>query len=276
MLNIGRNNTFKIAAITATGAELVHADGSTYFLPQKQLPAESEVGQSLEVFVYLADGQVVVTVDKPLVQVGECAFLKVVEVNPVGAFLDWGLPKDLLLPYGEQRRRLQPGNKQMVYVYLDKASRRITASTRIHKFLKEDNSPFKAGEAVEVMFWGRSDLGYKAIINNEYLGLLHHSDVYETISVGQRRTAYIKSINPDGKINLAVHLPNKEQLGDLAEQIYQDLVENNGVSKLTDNSDPADIKARWHVSKGSYKKALGKLFKARKIIIGDTEITLKK
>jgi len=276
MLKIGRFNTFQVKDIQTTGVDLVHADGTTVFLPQKQVPADLTIGQSLEVFVYLADGQIVVTSDKPLVQVGECAFLKVQEVNPVGAFLDWGLPKDLLLPYGEQRRRLQPGNKQMVYVYLDKASRRITASTRIHKFLEENNGPFKGGETVEVMFWGRSDLGYKAIINNEYLGLLHHSDAYELISIGQKRTAYIKSINTDGKINLALHLPNKEQLGDLAEQIYQDLIANEGVSTLTDKSKPADIQAKWHVSKGSYKKALGKLFKARKINISDTEITLKK
>jgi len=139
-------------------------------------------------------------------------------------------------------------------------------------FLPEINGPFQGGESVELLFWGKSDMGYKAVVNNQYLGLLHQSDVYEPVRVGEQRTGFIKSISPEGKINLALHLPNKAQLGDLAEQIYADLKAHGGESSLTDKSSPEAIKAKWQVSKGSYKKALGKLYKQRKISLADDVI----
>lgn len=275
MLNIGQYNRLTVKELLTGGAQLVGQQGQLVFLPAKFITESMQEGDELSVFIYLdSDDQPIATMDKPLVQVGECAFLKVVDVNKMGAFLDWGLPKDLLLPFGEQKRRLQPGHKQCVYVYLDKASKRITASSRLNKFLPEINGPFKGGEAVELFFWGRSDLGYKAVINNHYLGLLHQEDAYAAVRVGERRSGYIKSISPEGKINLTLHLPNKAQLGDLAEQIYADLQEHGGQSDLTDKSSPEAIKAKWQVSKGSYKKALGKLYKQRKISISDDVIKI--
>lgn len=275
MLKIGQSNTLTVQSLLTSGAQLVSEKGQQVFLPAKFVTETLQEGDQVRVFIYLdKDDQPVATTEQPRVQVGECAFLTVLDVNKTGAFLDWGLPKDLLLPYAEQKRRLQPGNKQCVYVYLDKASKRITASTRLNKFLPEINGPFSGGEPVELFFWSKSDLGFKAVINNRYLGLLHHADAYENVRVGERRSGYIKSISAEGKINLALHLPNKAQLGDLAEQIYADLQAHGGVSELTDKSSPEAIKAKWQVSKGSYKKALGKLYKQRKISLSDDDIKI--
>lgn len=275
MLNIGQNNRLTIESLQQSGAQLSSRDGQQVFLPGRFVTAAMQEGDEITVFIYLdTDDRPIATTEQPLVKVGECAFLTVSDVNKFGAFLDWGLPKDLLLPFGEQKRRLQPGNKQCVYVYIDKASKRITASSRLNRFLPEINGPFKGGESVELLFWGKSDLGYKAVINNKYLGLLHQSDVYEPVRVGEKRSGFIKSISPEGKINLALHLPNKAQLGDLADQIYADLQAHGGESDLTDKSSPQAIKAKWQVSKGSYKKALGKLYKQRKIILSDDVIKL--
>ena len=275
MLNIGQNNRLTIESLQQSGAQLSSRDGQQVFLPGRFVTAAMQEGDEITVFIYLdTDDRPIATTEQPLVKVGECAFLTVSDVNKFGAFLDWGLPKDLLLPFGEQKRRLQPGNKQCVYVYIDKASKRITASSRLNRFLPEINGPFNGGESVELLFWGKSDLGYKAVINNKYLGLLHQSDVYEPVRVGEKRSGFIKSISPEGKINLALHLPNKAQLGDLADQIYADLQAHGGESDLTDKSSPQAIKAKWQVSKGSYKKALGKLYKQRKIILSDDVIKL--
>ncbi|MCW8869914.1 MAG: S1-like domain-containing RNA-binding protein [Proteobacteria bacterium] len=275
MLKIGQTNLLTIQSLQTSGAQLINEQGQQIFLPAKFVTDDMAEGDNISVFIYLdKDDQPLATTEQPLVQVGACALLTVVDVNKTGAFLDWGLPKDLLLPFAEQKRRLQPGNKQCVYVYLDKASQRITASSRLNKFLPEINGPFKGGEVVELFFWGKSELGMKAVINNQYLGLLHHQDDYKSVRVGEKRSGFIKSISPEGKINLALHIPNKEQLGDLSEQIYADLKAHGGESSLTDKSSPEAIKAKWQVSKGSYKKALGKLYKQRKISLSDDVIKL--
>jgi len=257
---------------TLDGGQLGHL-----LLPRKHMPDSLQENSDIEVFVYLdSDDQPIATTETPKVVVGKCAYLKVVDVNKVGAFLDWGLPKDLLLPFAEQPKPLRPGMHKVVHVYVDQASKRITSSARLDKHLHEENGPFKPGDEVQVLFCGRSDLGYKAVINNSHLGLLHHSDAFQNIMIGLQKQAYIKSINSDGRINLTLHIPNKAQLGELAEKILADLQAGSGVSYLTDKSSPEEIKLKWHVSKGSYKKALGKLYKAKNIVIHNDRIELVK
>lgn len=257
---------------TLDGGQLGHL-----LLPRKHMPDSLQENSEIEVFVYLdSDDQPIATTETPKVVVGKCAYLKVVDVNKVGAFLDWGLPKDLLLPFAEQPKPLRPGMHKVVHVYVDQASKRITASARLDKHLHEENGPFKPGDEVQALFCGRSDLGYKAVINNSHLGLLHHSDAFQNIMIGLQKQAYIKSINSDGRINLTLHIPNKAQLGELAEKILADLQAGSGVSYLTDKSSPEEIKLKWHVSKGSYKKALGKLYKAKNIVIHNDRIELVK
>ena len=276
-VKLGQFNRLKVLNILSMGATLDGGQLGHLLLPRKHMPDSFQENSDIEVFVYLdSDDQPIATTETPKVVVGKCAYLKVVDVNKVGAFLDWGLPKDLLLPFAEQPKPLRPGMHKVVHVYVDKASKRITASARLDKHLHEENGPFKPGDEVQVLFCGRSDLGYKAVINNSHLGLLHHSDAFQNIMIGLQKQAYIKSINSDGRINLTLHIPNKAQLGELAEKILADLQAGSGVSYLTDKSSPEEIKLKWHVSKGSYKKALGKLYKAKNIVIHNDRIELVK
>ena len=276
-VKLGQFNRLKVLNILSMGATLDGGQLGHLLLPRKHMPDSLQENSEIEVFVYLdSDDQPIATTETPKVVVGKCAYLKVVDVNKVGAFLDWGLPKDLLLPFAEQPKPLRPGMHKVVHVYVDQASKRITASARLDKHLHEENVPFKPGDEVQALFCGRSDLGYKAVINNSHLGLLHHSDAFQNIMIGLQKQAYIKSINSDGRINLTLHIPNKAQLGELAEKILADLQAGSGVSYLTDKSSPEEIKLKWHVSKGSYKKALGKLYKAKNIVIHNDRIELVK
>ncbi|MCX7553444.1 S1-like domain-containing RNA-binding protein [Marinicella sp. S1101] len=280
MVKLGQHNHLTVKNILTMGATLDGDNSGDILLPRKHMPDSLQVGSQIEVFLYLdSDGLLTATTEKPKITVGQCAYLKVIEVNEVGAFLDWGLPKDLLLPYSEQPKPLRAGMHKVVCAYIDKASKRIVASARLDKHLQEYNvtagdGAFKPGDAVDALFCGHSELGYKAVINNTHLALLHHSDVYKNIKIGQQLQAYIKSINADGKINLTLHIPNKAQLGDLASQILAELEAGSGVSFLTDKSSPEEIKLKWHVSKGSYKKAIGALYKQRKIEIHKDHIKL--
>ncbi|MFC3193402.1 S1 RNA-binding domain-containing protein [Marinicella sediminis] len=274
---LGQLNRLTVKHLTGMGATLDGGQMGDLLLPRKHMPDSLQEGSQIEVFVYLdSEDQPVATTETPKVMVGQVAYLKVIDVNKTGAFLDWGLPKDLLLPFAEQTNALRPGMHKVIYVYLDKASRRITASARLDKYLKEENTPLQPGQPVDLLFCGRSELGHKAVINGRYLGLLHHSDAYQNIMIGTTKQGFVKSINPDGRVNLALHLPNKAQLSELAERILADLEATGGVSQLTDKSQPDDIKARWKVSKGSYKKAIGALYKQRKIIIHPDRIELVK
>ncbi len=282
MVKLGQLNHLTVKHVLSVGATLDGGSFGDILLPRKHMPDSLQVGSQIEVFVYLdSDDMPIATTEKPKVMVGQCAYLKVAEVNHIGAFLDWGLPKDLLLPYSEQPKPLRAGMHKVVYVYVDRASKRIVASARLDKHLQEFNvmvnkGAFKPGDEVEVLFCGHSELGYKAVINDTHLGLLHHADVYKNIKIGLKQKAFVKSINPDGKINLTLHIPNKVQLGELAIKILEDLKANGGYSDLTDKSSPEAIKQKWQVSKGSYKKALGALYKQRKIIIHPERIDLIK
>ncbi|MCB1583080.1 MAG: GntR family transcriptional regulator [Xanthomonadales bacterium] len=272
---LGQLNKLQVKSILNMGAILNGLQLGDVLLPRRNMPDSLQEGSEIEVFVYLdSDDQPIATTETPKVMVGQAAYLKVIDVNKTGAFMDWGLPKDLLLPYAEQTNALRPGMFKVVYVYLDKASKRITASARLDKHLLEENTWLKPGQEVDLLFCSKSDLGYKAVINNTHLGLLHHSDVFQNIMIGLHKKGYVKSINPDGKINLILHIPNKEQLSELAENILADLKANKGISYLTDKSSPDEIKARWKVSKGSYKKAIGALYKQRKILIEKDSIKL--
>lgn len=275
MVQVGQTHSLKVQSLVSYGAMLDGEQLGAVFLPKKHMPESLKEGSELSVFLYQdSDDQIIATTQLPLVELNQCAYLKVVDVTKIGAFIDWGMPKDLLIPFAEQRNPLRNGQHVVAYVYQNKASGKLAASTKLSKYLEEINTSFKERDEVHILVCDHSDLGFKVVINNTHLGLIHRSDVYQKFRVGHQAKAYIKEIRPDGKINVTTHIPNKAQLGDLAEQILADLEANGGISGLTDKSDPADIKAKWKVSKGSYKKALGKLYKARKINITPRSITL--
>ena len=208
--------------------------------------------------------------------VGECAFLKVIEVNAVGAFLDWGLPKDLLVPYGEQQKPMEVGQFYVVYLYVDDASERIAGSSRLNKFVVDTSPYFKVQQKVELLICERTDLGYKAVVNQSVIGLLFDSDVIKPVRYGETLQGYVKQVRADNKLDLCLQLVTREALDDLSERILAFIQAEGGQTTLTDKSAPELIAKQFGVSKSSYKKALGKLYQKRLVLIEKHQVSLVK
>lgn len=279
MIRIGRMNRLTVVKTVDFG---IFLDGDTLgniLLPKRYVPQGAVVGSELDVFIYLdSNDDVIATTLTPKVMVGECALLSVKEINPVGAFLDWGLPKDLLVPYNEQQKPMEAERAYVVHVFLDPHTGRITASSRLSRHLHESAYGLKLNQPVEMLISGRSDLGFKTVVNNEFIGLVFFEDSPRTLLVGEKITGYVKQIRDDGKINLTVRQPANrgDAKASLANRILDDLAQHSGRSTLTDKSDPDLIFERFGVSKGNYKNALSQLYKERKILISKEEITLVK
>ena len=207
-------------------------------------------------------------------QVGRCELLKVIDINNAGAFMDWGLPKDLLVPYSEQQKPMEVGYSYVVYVFHDQESDRIAASTRLQDHLAEESVWMKPKQAVDLLIAGRTDLGYKAVINDQYLGLIFRGDAFRPLKIGERLPGFVKAIRPDGKIDLLISQGTLQGDYDLGEQIIEKLRLSGGLSTLTDKSDPDEIYRQFKVSKKKYKQALGTLFKSRRIVITPQHIKL--
>jgi len=277
MVEIGKRNTLRVVKFVDFG---VYLDGENFreiLLPSRYVPQGCAVGDEIDIFLYLdSDDLLIATTETPKAMVGECAYLKVVAVNQVGAFLDWGLPKDLLVPFGEQQKPLEVGKSYVVYLYIDDASQRIAASTQIDKFLPDNSLYFKEQQQVDLLIYGRTDLGYKAIVNSVVTGLIFNSDVYTPLQNGQALKGYIKQVRPDKKLDLYLQIANREALDTLSEQILTFLQKEGGRSTMTEKSPPELIAKQFGASKSSYKKALGKLYKKRLILIEKTHIELVK
>jgi hypothetical protein len=227
------------------------------------------------VFLYNdSEDRIIATTLKPKTQVGACAYLKVVSTDRFGAFLDWGLPKDLLVPFSEQQNPMQQGYSYSVYVFVDEETRRIAASTRLEQHLSVDVSSLKPRQEVDLLIYGKSDLGFKAIINNTHLGQLFEDETFQRLHFGEQVRGYIRQVRADGKIDLMLQLPSELTRDDLGNSIVEHLRQHDGVSTLTDKSPPEDIYQAFGVSKASYKKALGQLYKNRQILIEKHQITL--
>jgi len=278
MIDIGKTHSLKVIKHVDFGVYLEGDDGQEILLPERYLPTDKtawEVNEFLKVFIYLdSEDRPIATTEVPLAEVGDCACLTVVGKSEFGSFLDWGLMKDLLVPFKEQRIPMDLGRTYVVYLYLD-VTGRIAASSRLSRHLSEQNDGiFTAGQDVGLLIASRSDLGYKAVINGRHLGLIHNNEIVRPITVGDRIKGYIGTARPDKRLNLTLQKPAGEIRGELAEKIIAYLKENGGSSNLTDKSTPEDINAIFHVSKSNYKKALGKLYKARKIVMNDQGVRL--
>ena len=273
MANIGQKNCLRIVKSVDFGVYLDGGEHGEILLPRRYLPETWAVGDKLDVFIYLdSEDQLIATTQRPRIMVGQCAYLKVKEVNDFGAFLDWGLSKDLLVPYSEQTTKMKEGNDYVVYCYLDEDSERIAATTKLHLYLDEDGDDFELGQAVSLLICGRSDMGYKAVINNTHLGLVFKGDAFKPLKYGMKLDGFIKAVRNDGRIDLCLQLPGQEAKKDLADQVLDHLKAQGGVSALTDKSPPEEIYKQFNVSKGSYKKVLGALYKRRMIVIEKGQI----
>ncbi|QCU90913.1 S1 RNA-binding domain-containing protein [Thiomicrorhabdus sediminis] len=274
MAHIGYLNTLEVVKEVEFGLYLDGANLGEILLPKRYVPAGVAIGDEIEVFVYLdSQDRLVATTDKPLAQLGQVACLKVVDVNRTGAFMNWGMPKDLFVPYAEQRVPMEQGRRYCVYLYLDKSGR-IAASSKLSLYLSEQSKNFKAGQAVTLLIVSQSKMGFTAVIDGTHLGLLHHSDLIQPLKIGQQLNGYIKGIRDDRKINLTLQPSGAQAHDDLADKIIADLRANDGVSSLTDASSPEEIFQRFRVSKARYKKALGRLYKAKKIDLSKQSVRL--
>ncbi len=275
MASIGKMNRLQVVKLVDFGVYLDAGEFSTVLLPKRYVPEGCATGDWLDVFIYLdSEDEIIATTLTPKVMVGQCAYLKVKDVNNTGAFLDWGLPKDLLVPYGEQHKPMEMGKSYVVTVLLDDATQRIVASSRLSRHLLESARHLKPRQAVDMLICGRSDMGYKAVVNNEYLGLIFRDDAFKPLRYGQRLNGYIKGLRTDGKIDLSLQLPAGAARQDLGEQIIAHLKAQGGTSALTDKAAPDDIYHHFNVSKKNYKKALGALFKQKRILIEADKISL--
>jgi len=275
MVEIGKINNLPVVKNLDHGIYLDGGDLGEILMPSRYVPDNCEVGDSLEVFIYLDSADLLLaTTETPYVMVGECAYLKVVDVNQAGAFMDWGLPKDLLVPYGEQISPLKIGQSYTVLVYLDENTNRIAATQKLDSHLSEEAQYFKPGQAVDILIFGKTELGYKAVINNTHIGLIYKNEVFQTLTHGEKLKGFIKAIREDRKIDLCLQLPGKDAREDLKTRILNHLKKNDGESTLTDKSSPEDIYQCFAVSKKNYKKAIGTLYKKRLIRIEEDKITL--
>ncbi len=274
MIDIGTTTTLKVTQKLGCQLYLGSDISGNILLADKKTPTNCELGDSLDVFVYVdSEGHLAATTKIPLAQVGDIAWLKVVTVNYIGAFLDWGLPKDLLVPFSEQHHEMEAGKSYLVKVFLDEKNR-IVATTKIEQWLTEESVYFKPGQKVSLLIADKTDLGVKAIVNNSHWGLLYHNELFQPVSKGQKLEGYIKQIREDHKIDLSLHEPGYGKVISLTDKILLNLQQNNGVSTLSDKSSPETIYNTFGVSKKVFKQALGALYKKKLITIDDKGIQL--
>jgi predicted RNA-binding protein (virulence factor B family) len=277
MISIGKTYKLSVVKTVEFGFYLDAENLGEILLPGKYAPDNLSVGDYIEVFIYLdSEDRPVATTQKPRAQVGEFAYLSVVDNSRIGAFLDIGLEKDVLVPFAEQHRPMDVGQSYLVYLYLDKVHGRITASSKIDKFL-DDEKPhnFKPQQAVDLIIANSTDLGYKAIINHSHWGVLYKNDVHQRLSFGQRIKGYIKHVRPDGKIDLSLQ-GGQETRDKYATAIIEYLKKQNGFAPVHDKSDPQLIAKLFGMSKAAFKKAIGGLYKQRVISIEKDGIRLLK
>lgn len=278
MAAIGRFNSLQVVKHTEIGLFLDGGPHGEILLPKRYVPKDepTEPGEWLNVFIYLdSEDRIIATTLKPKVQVGGFASLKVVEVSRVGLFLDWGLPKDLLLPHSEEKRPLQVGDYCVVYCYIDERTRRITATARLDRYLDDTAAHYQAGQEVDLLVVERTDLGFKAIIDGRHWGLIHKNELFKFVRSGMREKGYIKEVRADGKISLSLQPVGQAARDDLGERILAALREAGGSLALSDKSPPDVISREFGVSKGNFKKAIGGLFKQGLITILDERIELR-
>ncbi|MFC1536666.1 S1 RNA-binding domain-containing protein [Pseudomonadota bacterium] len=276
MVEIGRLNSLKVVKEVDFGLYLDGDDLGEILLPIRYQPEVFNIGDEIEVFIYRdSEDRIIATTETPYVMVGEFACLKVVSVTTTGVFLDWGLPKDLLVPFSEQTHKMEEGKRYVVGVYLDEESNRIVASTRLDDFLyRESEGDFEPGEQVDLFVSNKTDLGYQVIINNSHFGLLHNHEVVRPLKRGEKISGYIKNIRDDGKIDVSLHIKGHEKIDDGVEVVLKVLKAEGGFVGVTDRSPPAVIDSMFGISKGMFKKAIGSLYKSRQITLEDDGIRL--
>ncbi len=274
MLALGKINRLTVKKQVKFGFYLDGLSWGEILLPNNVAPKDLQIGQTLEVFLYLdSEDQLIATTERPKIKVGEVAMLQVVATTKVGAFVNWGLKKDLLVPFSEQQLPLKEGQSYLLYCYVDN-SNRIVASSKLDRHLHKTPAPYQAGDKVDIVISEQTDIGYKAVVNHQHWGVLYKNEVFKPLRRGDKLNAYIVKVRDDGKIDLRLNAATYKQALELTAQILAKLEQNGGKLALTDKSSPEQIYASFGVSKKAFKQAIGTLYKDKKIVIAEHGIIL--
>ena len=272
---LGKYNQLEVVKEVDFGVYLNGGDDGEILLPARYVPEGCRPGDVLNVFIYLDNEErLIATTLQPKVQVGEFACLEVAWVNEYGAFLDWGLMKDLFVPFREQKMKMQKGRRYVVHTHVDEESYRIMASAKVERYLSKEMPPYQAGQEVEVMVWQKTDLGYKVIIENQFGGLVYQNEVFQSLEPGMTLTAYVRQVREDGKIDLTLQKDGQAKVKDFSDVLLQFIREQGGYTPLNDKSAAEDIYDTFGVSKKTFKKAVGDLYKKRLILLVENGIRL--
>lgn len=275
MADLGKWNSLEVVRLEDRGAYLDGHESGEILLPTFEGGKGAELGSWMRVFIYNdSEDRLIATTKEPKIIVGECAALKVVQVNQAGAFLDWGLSKDLMLPFGEQKRKVSAGVSVVVQAYVDEKSGRIAATTKLGRFLGKERRTFLEDEQVDILVVRRSTNGYNVIVEGTHWGMIYHDQIFQPITIGDRLKGYVFTLREDDKVDIMLQKPGAEKVGTLAEQIMSKLEQGNGFLNVGDKSDALEIQAMFGVSKKTYKKALGQLYRERKILFANGGVKL--
>ncbi len=269
-------NTLKVLRKVDFGLYLEGGPTGDILLPTRYVPKGTKIGDELEVFLYLdQEERPIATTQRPKAMVGDFACLTVAWTNEHGAFLDWGLMKDVFCPFREQKMRMEKGRSYVVYIHIDEESYRIVATAKVERWLSKDMPHYKPNEEVEILVWQKTDLGFKVIVDNKFQGLVYSSQVFRELHTGDRLKAYVSTVRPDGKLDISIQKTGYEQSLDFAERLHEYLFRHDGYCPFTDKSPAEDIYAEFQVSKKVFKKAVGDLYKRRMITLAPDGIELK-
>lgn len=274
-IRLGDYNTLKVVKEVDFGLYLDGGEEGEILLPTRYVPKGCKPGDEIEVFIYLdQDERLIATTLRPLAKVGDFACLEVAWVNEYGAFLNWGLMKDLFCPFREQKMRMVKGNRYIVYVTIDEDSYRMIATAKVDRYLNSERPTYKHGDEVDLLVWQKTDLGFKVIVDNQYQGLVYEGQIFKPITTGDRMKGYVDHVRQDGKIDITLQPTGRQNITDFSEILLQYLKENQGHCDLGDKSPSELIVDRFKVSKKTYKKAIGDLYRQRLISINEDGITL--
>ena len=274
-IELGKFNQLEVVKQVDFGMYLDGGEDGEILLPTRYVPEDCKVGDMLNVFLYLdIDERLIATTLNPLVQIGQFACLEVAWVNEFGAFLNWGLMKDLFVPFREQKMKMQVGRKYVVHAHLDEESYRIVASAKVERYLSKELPEYAPGAEVDILIWQKTDLGFKAIIDNQFSGLLYENEIFRAIETGMRMTAFVKQVREDGKVDLMLQKPGFEKVDDFAKTLLDYIKEQGGKISLTDKSPADEIYDVFGVSKKTFKKGVGDLYKKRLIALQENAIVL--
>ena len=276
-IELGKFNQLEVVKEVDFGLYLDGGDEGEILLPTRYVPEDCKVGVMLNVFLYLdIDERLIATTLTPLVQVGQIACLEVSWVNQFGAFLNWGLMKDLFVPFSEQKMKMQVGRSYVVHAHVDEESYRIVASAKVERYLSKDMPDYAPGAEVDILIWQKTDLGFKAIIDNKYSGLLYENEIFRALETGMQMKAFVKQVREDGKVDLILQKPGQGKLEDFAATLLDYIREQGGHITLHDKSPAEEIYDTFGVSKKTFKKAVGDLYKKHLVSLQENGIELAK